>query len=158
PRHVSPHITLFGRRQGVDGSAARVGAILRHLEHSWETLQVSQYSLLWPLHFQMNRAIGLRTLRQVVGRIDRHHLAVIDNDHPVTRHAHFGEDMGAEDDRMVVPKVFNGLADVNDLPWIESYRGLIENEHRRIVEERLRQTDALAIAFREIANETALHV
>src|SRR3989475_8093762 len=157
PRHVSPHIALFGRRQGVDGSAARVGPVLRHAEHPWETLQVGQDSRLWPLHFKMNRAIGLRTLRQVVGRIDRHNLAIIDNDHPVTGHAHFGENMGAEDNRMVVPEVFNGLADVDDPTWIESYSGLIENEHRTIVEERLRQTHALAIAFREIANETALH-
>src|SRR5712691_7083384 len=157
-RHVSPHIALFGRRQGVDGSAARVGPILRHCEHPWETLQVCQYRRLWPLYFKMNRAIGLRTLRQVVGRVDRHDLAVIDNDHPVTRHAHFGEDMGAEDDRMVVSEVLNGLADVNDLTWIESYSGLIENEHRGIVEERLRQADALAIAFREVPNETALHL
>src|SRR4029450_1591485 len=84
-------------------------------------------------------------------------LAVIDNHYPVTRHAHFGEDMGAEDDRMVIPEVFNSLADVDDLTWIESYSGLIENEYRRIVEERLRQAHALAIAFREIPDETALH-
>src|SRR5690349_4174954 len=106
----------------------------------------------------MNRAIGLRTLRQVIGRIDRHNLAIIDNHHPVTRHAHLREDMGTEDDCMVMPQVFNSLANVNDLTWIESYSGLIENEHRRIIEECLRQADALAIAFREIANETALHV
>ena len=117
-----------------------------------------QYRRLWPLHFKMNRAIGLRTLRQVVGRIDRHDLATIDNDYPVTRHAHFGEDMGAEDDRMVVPEVFNGLADIDDLTWIESYSGLIENEYRGIIEERLRQAHALAIAFREIPNEAALHL
>src|SRR5262245_15227130 len=158
PCHVSPHIALFGRRQSVDRSATRVGPILCHCEYPWESLQVCQYNLLWPLHFKMNRTIWLRTCRQVVGRIDRHNLAIIDNDHPVTRHAHFRKDMSAEDDRMVMPEVFNSLADVDDLTWIESYSGLIENEYRRIVEERLCQAHTLTIAFREIPDETALHL
>src|SRR5262249_25575730 len=42
--------------------------------------------------------------------------------------------------------------------WIKSDSGLIENEHGRIIEQRLRQANALAIAFREIPDQAALHL
>ena len=59
---------------------------------------------------------------------------------------------------MLVSEVFNGLTNVDDLARIQPYSRLVEDQHGRIVEQRLRQANPLAIAFREIADEATLHL
>src|SRR5262249_14705174 len=106
--YVGPHIPLLGGCQGIDRRTTRISAIFRHRQYSWQTLQVRLYSLFWALHFQMDGAIGLRPLGEMFWRVDCHDLTIIDDHHTVTGHTHFRQDMGAEDDRVLVSEAFNG--------------------------------------------------
>ena len=45
------------------------------------------------------------------------------------------------------------LADLDDLTRVEADRRLVEHEHRRIVDQRLRQADALPEALGEVAEQ-----
>ena len=57
----------------------------------------------------------------------------------------------------VIREFANQLANLKDLVWVEPGRGLIENHHLRVVNERLRQPHALPVPFRQLAHQLAKH-
>ncbi len=64
-----------------------------------------------------------------------------------------GKDMGAENDGMVAGQALDQVAGFVDLFGIEARRGFVKNQHVGVVDDGLRQTDPLAIAFRELAQK-----
>jgi hypothetical protein len=61
------------------------------------------------------------------------------------------EDVRGEDDRPVRGEAPDEAEHLVDLPRIEAVRGLVEDEHLGVVDERLREPDPLAVALRQMA-------
>ena len=55
--------------------------------------------------------------------------------------------MGRKNDRVLFAEALDQLADLDDLLGVKADRRLVENDHRRIAQQRLRKADALAIAL-----------
>jgi hypothetical protein len=62
---------------------------------------------------------------------------------------HLLEDVGGEKDRLGLAHAADEVADLVFLIRIEAVGGLVEDEHLGIVDDRLRETGAVAIPFRE---------
>src|SRR5713101_9935637 len=80
-----------------------------------------------------------------------HDPAVVDNHHSVADLRDFGKYMRRKHDRAVAGKAADKLANLVNLSRVESDRRLVEHQHRRVVNQRLREPDALAVALRELA-------
>ena len=64
----------------------------------------------------------------------------------------FFEDVGREQHRLVPRRLREQRADMAPLGGVEAVGGLVEDQHRRIVQERLCEPGPLAPAFRELAH------
>ncbi len=89
---------------------------------------------------------------QRFGRTVGDHPSVIDDENPLADGFDFGQDVGRQDHGVVLSELGNELTNLDDLVGIETDGGFIEDEHRRLVNERARQTDPLAIALGEGAD------
>ena len=103
--------------------------------------------------FDQNRFGAARPRLQVAHRVGRHQLALVDDDHLLAGLFDFGKDVGAEDDGVVAGQALDQVAGFIDLLGIEARCRLVENQHVGVVNDRLRQPDALAIAFGEFAQK-----
>src|SRR4051812_33479185 len=82
----------------------------------------------------------------------------MDNNDAATGHFHFRQNVSGEQDGVLFPEVLDQLADLSDLVGIEANRRLVENEQIRFVQERVGQSNALTITFREGGDELLLDV
>ena len=88
----------------------------------------------------------------------------MDQHYAATDRGDLGEDVRGEDHRVLrLPLLLrrqgrDQRADLLDLRGIETDRGLVENEHGRIVHDRLGEADALAVALRQRADHATPHV
>ncbi len=87
----------------------------------------------------------LQFLRSAVG----HDLAAIDDDRARTRRLDLLQNVGGKNDRLRFAHLPNQRANLVLLVWIEAIGRLIEHEHFRIVDDRLRETGAMPIALRQ---------
>src|SRR6266404_262650 len=79
--------------------------------------------------------------------------ALVDDHDLLADLRHLGEDVRREDRGALAGELTDEGADLDDLPRIEADRRLVEDEDGRVVDEGLREADALAKAFREVAEE-----
>ncbi len=84
---------------------------------------------------------------QVRHGIDRDNLTVIDDDDVAAGLFDFRKDVRAEDDGVVAREAGDQLPGLLLLLGIEAGGGLVQNQHGRVVNDRLREADALPVAF-----------
>ncbi len=89
---------------------------------------------------------------QIARRAIGHDPSLVDDEDAVARGLHLGQDVGAEDDRLGPAHFLDQLPDLHDLVGVQSGRGLIEDEHLGIVDHRLGQADALAVALAKLSD------
>ena len=68
------------------------------------------------------------------------------------------KDVRAQHDRVVAGEAANQIARLDDLLRVEAGGRLVEDQHVRVVDDRLRQADALPVALRELAAVPVGHV
>ena len=90
--------------------------------------------------------------------IGRHQLALVDDDDLLAGLLDFGQDVRAENDGVIAGQALDQVARLVDLLGIEAGGGLVENQHVGIVNDGLRQADALAVAFGELAEQLVLYI
>ena len=69
--------------------------------------------------------------------------ALMDDDHALAHHAHLGQDVAGQENGAVLAQLPDQLARLRHLDRVDADGRLIENQHFRIVDDRLRQSDAL---------------
>src|ERR1041385_353643 len=94
-----------------------------------------------------------RALRELLQALLDHDGAVVDDDDLAADLRHLGEDVRREDDGAVGGELLDEAADLDDLLGVEADRRLVEDEHRRVVDQRAREADALAVALGEAAHD-----
>lgn len=99
------------------------------------------------LDFGMNTAGGPHFIDEVLWGVGGFDLAIIDDNHPIRDHFDFRENMSGNDHRVIERETFDQFADLADLDGIETVGGFVEDEEFRLVDERIGQTDPLAVAF-----------
>ena len=87
-----------------------------------------------------------------------HNAAVVDNQDALAHGLHLGQNVGAQDNRVVAAQVFDEGADFNNLLGVQAHGGLVQNEHRGVADQRLGNAHALLIALGEVADEPVVHV
>src|SRR5262249_23932209 len=88
---------------------------------------------------------------QVAHRVGSHQLPLVNNDDLLAGLLDFGKNVGAENDGVAAGKAPDQVSGFIDLLGVEPGGGLVENENIRIMNDGLSQTNALAIAFRQLA-------
>ena len=101
------------------------------------------------LHVHRLRAAQPRG--QVVGRVDRDDAALVDDDDALAGLRDLRQDVRAEDDRVVAGEAADQIARLDDLLRVEAGGRLVEDQHLGVVDDRLRQADALPVALRQLA-------
>src|SRR5512139_3418160 len=100
-----------------------------------------------PLLRHADRHADLANLALVRGQLalaaDAQDLAATEHQQPITGLADLGEDVARDQDRVVLLEVVDEVAHLDDLHRIETARGLVEDEELRLMNDRLRDTDAL---------------
>ena len=109
--------------------------------------------LLGRLHLDANALAALELRGEILRSIYGCDFAFVDDDHAIARHAHFGQDVRRENDRVIPGEILDQVADFDDLLGIEAHGRLVEDDYIRIVHERLRQSDALLISAREALDQ-----
>src|SRR5579862_5958054 len=97
--------------------------------------------------------------RQVRDLLLQRDASAIDDDDFVADLRNLRQNVGREHHRPLVGRHrFDEAADLMNLARIESDRGLVEHQHRRIMNQRLREADPLTIALRELPADAVRHV
>ncbi len=108
--------------------------------------------------FDQHRFGAASAILQIVHRVGRDQLAFVDDEHLLAGLLDFGQNVSAENDGVVAAQALDQVSSFVDLLRIETGRRLIENQHVRVVNDRLRQTYTLAIAFRQFTQQLVLHI
>ena len=142
----------------LEGQLAVLGIFQHHAADAGDLLQALLHvagvgAAVGGLHFQRDGFGAAQPVGEVGHRIDGHQLALADDDDALAGVLHFAEDVGAENDGVVAGEVLQQLADFDDLLGVEAGSGLIEDQHIGVVDDGLRQADALAVAFGKLADE-----
>ena len=87
------------------------------------------------------------TFEQLIKRAVCREVPAAENDEPVAGCGDLRKDMGAENDRVLFPEGRDKLAQLNDLLRIKADGRLVQNQQRRVADECLRKSDALAVAL-----------
>ena len=77
--------------------------------------------------------------------------ALVDDDDALAGLRDLGQDVRAEDDRVVAGEAPDQLARLDDLLRVEAGGRLVEDQHVGVVNQRLGEADALPVALRELA-------
>ena len=101
------------------------------------------------LHVQ--RLGALQPRGQVVRRVDGDDAALVDDDDALAGLRDLRQDVRAEDDGVIAGEAADEVARLDDLLGVEAGGRLVEDQHFRVVDERLREADALPVALRELA-------
>src|SRR6266404_3121830 len=80
------------------------------------------------------------TILQIADGVGGHELAFVDDDDLLAGLLDFGENVRAQDDRVIAGEALDELARFVDLLGIETGGGLVENQHVGIVDDGLRET------------------
>ena len=92
-------------------------------------------------------------VRQAFDRIVQHQPALVDDLHPVTSRLHLGQDVGRENHAVIAPELTDEIPDFANLDRIEADGRLVQNHHRRQVDDRLGNADALLETLGQVANQ-----
>jgi hypothetical protein len=65
---------------------------------------------------------------QILRCIARFDSPFVNDDYPAARHLHLGQDMGGKQNSVLSAQILNQLPHQPDLIWVETNRGLVENE------------------------------
>ena len=95
---------------------------------------------------------------RLLHRIGGHHLAFVDDDHLLAGLLDFRQDVGAQNDGVIAGKALDQIARLVDLLGVETRGRLVENQYVGIVNDGLRQADALAITLGKLAEQLVLYV
>ena len=83
---------------------------------------------------------------------------MVDDDHAVAHDADLVQDVRGKQDRALAAQVADQIADVDDLIGIEPDGRLVEDEQRRLRDQRLRQSHPLAETLGELADLALAHL
>ena len=86
---------------------------------------------------------------------DAEQLALAEHEQPIAGLADLGQDVARDQDRVVLLEVVDEVAHLDDLHRVETAGRLVEDEELRLVDDRLRDADALAEAVRQRADQVA---
>ena len=95
--------------------------------------------------------------QHVIGRNDPR-FAVIDEADLIAEFLRLLHPMGRKQDGVLFAQFTNQLTAGPDLGGVQASGRLIQDEHRRIREQSVRQADALPVAFRQRADELPAHI
>jgi len=101
--------------------------------------------------FDQQRFRTARTILQIADGIGGDELSLVDDDDLLAGLLAFGQAVRAQDDGVVAGEALDELARFIDLLGVEAGGRLVENQDVGIVDDGLRQADALALALGELA-------
>ncbi|MCZ7686445.1 MAG: hypothetical protein M5U28_49885 [Sandaracinaceae bacterium] len=96
--------------------------------------------------------------RERVRRVVRDDAALVDDEDAPAGDLHLGEVVRRQDDRALLADLLDELADLDRLVRVEAAHRLVEDEDGRLVDQRLREADALLVALGELADGLRDHV
>src|SRR6266404_5801182 len=108
--------------------------------------------------FQQQRFGATRAILQIADRVGCDQLALVNDDDLFAGLLDFRQNVRAEDDGVVAGEALDELASIVDLLGVEAGGGLVENEHVGIMDDGLREADALTIALGEFAEQLVLNI
>jgi hypothetical protein len=157
-RHeIAPDVAVA---RGLDDEGLRPVARRQrlHAQHRGEGAERLRHVTRRPGHVQLDARGGEDLLHQLRLRALRDDAPAIDDDDAVADHGHLGQDMRRQDHRVLAGERADQGPDLGDLPGVEADGGLVEDEHIRVPEQRLREADALPVALRQLADHPVAHV
>ena len=77
----------------------------------------------------------------------------MDDDDPLAHHAHLRQDVAGQEDGPVLAEILDQRPRMRDLDRIDADRRLIQNQHLRIVHDRLGEPHPLPVALRELRQD-----
>ena len=85
-------------------------------------------------------------------------MAFVDDDDALTGLRDLGQNVRAQDDCVRARELLDELPRFDDLFRIQARCRLVQDQHIGVVNERLRQTDSLAVAFGQLRAQAVAHV
>lgn len=101
------------------------------------------------LDFEGDATGAAHGVDEVFGGVGGFDFPFVDNDDFVAGHFDFAEDVGGEEDGVLVTELLDESTDGPDLVGIESVGGFVEDEEVGLVDEGIGEANALAVSFGE---------
>ena len=95
---------------------------------------------------------------QIFRRVRGEDFAVEHDEHPAAHHFRLRQDVRRNQHRVRAREAFDQLPHRPDLARVEADGRFVQNDQFRLMHQRVRQTDALPVAFRKLADDAAAHV
>ena len=141
--HESP-VTAFSREDSADS---------RHLFEPLLDIRVVE-SRGAPGFDRDRDAFGAsEAMSEIADCVRGYDLALADDDYLFADLLDFRQDVGAQDDGVIARERFDERPRFRDLLGIEAGCGLVEDKDVGVVDDRLCESDALAVAFRQLVDE-----
>ncbi len=136
------------------GQQPAVAIAVVYLQHTADAAQFVGGHGPVELHLQHLLLVGTAAhgARLVVG----HHVAAVDDDHPVADGLHLLHDMGAEHHGLRPADVLDQRPHIGELVGVQAAGGLIEDQHLRVMDQGLRQAHPLAVALAQLPDALVL--
>ena len=125
-----------------------------HLAHPVHPAQHGQNLGRRPTNFHLQLLHPLETLGQVLRCVLSNYPALMDDEHPGANHADFGQDMAAENHRLLLAQVLNQPPSLHYLNWVNAYGRLIQHQYFGFMQDGLGDAHSLAKAFGEFADDS----
>ena len=116
-----------------------------------------QYGLTAALRRGRDGAPGGQAAGEFFRRALRDEFAVRDDEHAVADGLYLAEDMAGQNDGVRLAQVVDEGADLDHLRRVQADGRLVQDDDLGRAQQRRRNADALAVAFRQVADEPPLH-
>lgn len=83
---------------------------------------------------------------------------MVDDDHTIADFLHLGQNVRRQDHGVLFAQLFHQGTDLDDLFRVETNGRFVQDQNRRIVDERLCQTHTLPVTFRQVLDDSAGNV
>src|SRR5581483_8790631 len=110
------------------------------------------------IDLDVHRFRSAQPRRQVLRRVDGDDLPLVDDDDALARLADFRQDVRAQDDRVGARELFDQLPRFDDLLRVEAGGRFVEDQHVGVVDDCLREADALLVPLRQFAALPLRHI
>ena len=146
---LDPHERRIGLQQGHFGDAL----------HAWRRPpSTCSKRARSPRPSSVSCCVPSPAVRSSAGRALAHEPAAMDDQHAPADGLDLGQDVRREQHRLLAREPADQIAHLADLVRVEAGRRLVEDQERRVGDQRVRKADALSVALGELPDDPVAHV
>ena len=122
-----------------------------HRLHAFDLLDSFRDFARRPSGVNLDALYAAQPRCQILRPVHGDNLSLVNDYHPLANHAHFRQDVRAQNQGMLAAEVLNQLPRLHHLNWVDADCRLVQHQHVRLMQYRLRDAHSLPKSLRQLA-------